>query len=170
MIRQSIAEPLAKSAHEKRPGVIQTHEQLRKRAANAYIRLPAQGNKIASAIGKHHTSVVHRKKGEGPLLSVLEEIEACERRGICTDSFLYAILETQLTAREALGDACPVELSRQMMRLDHAEDEARHRMLSREPGGRKTWVESLVRYIAHATQTVMALGKHGEAHGPARRV
>lgn len=146
--------------HSRRSYVSGSHkvhqDRLRRRAGAAYLRLPGQVDALAREIGLHHTSMVHRRQGQGPLARVLLEVDAWERAGIDTTPLLEAVLDVQLAARGSdAADARTLAPAEQA--ADGAEDEAEVAYLSGLPGAARRWRDGLVALLPHQMRLIRAL-------------
>lgn len=153
--------PPAGRPHNGRSYVSGSHKvhqaRLRRRAAVAYTRLPGTVEAQGEAIGRHYTTMVHRRQGQGGLANVLLEIDAWEREGRDTTPMLEAVVATQLEARASRSADCPRALAREEQEMDGAEDVAQVEYLSGVPGAAERWRERLGEYIATATRLFHAL-------------
>lgn len=156
--RPNMRPPSMTRPHKRRRNVSdpQQVDRLRKRSGVAWARVQASGEAVASALGLHHTSVTHRKAGEGPHASLLIEVDRLERHGIDTTPLLEALVETIALARRP-ERLCPSALSREEQTYDAAEDIAQVAMLT-GTGSVAAWRRSLVSYVAHAMIVIGATG------------
>lgn len=154
--RPKMRPPSTERPHKRRRVVSdpQRIARLRRRSGAAWARVQASGEAVAHALDLHHTSVTHRKDGEGPHANLLIEIDALERDGIDSTPLLEAVIETIANARSA-ERRCPKALSREEQAFDAAEDIAQVAMLS-GAGSVAAWRQSLITYVARAMVTIAA--------------
>lgn len=151
-------------SHRESPKVREA--RLRRRAGAAYTRIQAEGVALARSLGVHHTTLTHRKAGQGGLANVLVEIDAWEAEGHDTLPLLEAMIETRLDARRRRGEErpAPVALVVEEQTLDCAEDMAGARFHA--TGDPRPWKDAVLRYVAYAHATLLpSLVAHEQA-GP----
>lgn len=150
-------------------------EQLRRRAGRAYVALRTAGGagavgevtRLAEILGVHHTTLVHRRQGQGGLANVLAEVDAWERAGVDTTPLLEAMVDVQLAARAGAAEGRRArDLAAEEQAADAAEDVAEVEYLTAEggavPGAARRWRDRLVSLAAHHLRLVRVLAPECE--------
>jgi len=147
--------------HERRSWVNVPHEihrdRLKKKAGAAWARIDATGEELAAVLKLHHTSITHRKAGEGWLAQGLQEIDALVRNGKDPAPIHEAILDTIYSAQAATAPFCRTAFSDREEELDAAEGMAQLRFERNEPGAAHRWADSLIAHAGHVLRGVRGL-------------
>lgn len=163
-MKKKIAASSGIVTHERRSWVSVPHEvhrdRLKRKAGAAWARLNATGDELAETLRLHHTSITHRKAGEGWLAQGLIEIDAIVRSGRDIGPIHEAILDTICTAQAAATPFCPRTFSEQEEEMDAAEGMEQLRFERNEPGAAMKWADSLVAYCSHVLRGVSGLRRH----------
>lgn len=131
--------------HKSAPSVRQRNERVQRIAGVGYARLQAKGNDIAAALHVHHTSVTHRKAGQGHFARSLLDVTAMERHGIDTSPLLEAMIEAQQEGRAAAA-GCLSTLSAREQELNAAEDAGQ--IAFHNTGCTRRWMQAYVAKLA----------------------
>lgn len=153
----TITRASAARTHQITSPVRHAHE-LKRRAGRAYVMMPGSATDMAAAIGRHHTTITHRRAGQGGLAGVLIEVDAWERAGIDTSALTAALIETQLRARGRSASATLDDLITAQQRVDCDEDvEETAYLLHRDKAAGRRWLGRLIELSAHIDMLVPSL-------------